>query len=45
MVKQKIERFCLELGLECFGFIPCRRFDELEAFYKERQEKKLQNEF
>lgn len=45
MVKQKIERFCLELGLEYFGFIPCRRFDELESFYKERQEKKLQNEF
>lgn len=44
-LKNKIETFCYGLGLECFGFIPCRRWDELEAFYSQRQESGLQNEF
>lgn len=43
--KQKIEVFCKQLGLDCFGFIPCRRFDELEIFYQQRQQQHLQNEF
>lgn len=45
MLKQKIEQFCKSLGLECMGFIPCRRFDELEGFYLERQRMNRQNEF
>lgn len=44
-MRQKIESFCKQLGLDTIGFIPCRRFDELEAFYQYRQEKNLQNEF
>lgn len=45
MLKQKIEAFCKSLGLDTVGFIPCRQFDELRAFYKARQEMNLQNEF
>ena len=45
MLKQKIEEFCKSLGLDTVGFIPCRPFDELRAFYKVRQEMNLQNEF
>lgn len=45
MLKQKIESFCKSIGLDTFGFIPCRRFDELEAFYNTRQKLNLQNEF
>ncbi|MBE6023084.1 MAG: tRNA epoxyqueuosine(34) reductase QueG [Cellulosilyticum sp.] len=44
-MKQKIEAFCQSLGLDTMGFIPCRRFDELEDYYKSREEKQLQNEF
>lgn len=44
-MRQKIEGFCKGLGLDTIGFIPCRRFDELEAYYKERQVLGLQNEF
>lgn len=45
MLKNKIENFCKSIGLDAIGFIPCRRFDELETFYKERQKSGLQNEF
>ena len=45
MIKQKIEDFCKSLGLDTVGFIPCRPFEELRAFYKMRQEQGLQNEF
>lgn len=45
MLKQKIKEFCKSLGLDTVGFIPCREFDELRAFYKTRQERGLQNEF
>ena len=45
MLKQQIEAFCRDIGLECFGWIPCRCFDELKDFYQMRQERKLQNEF
>lgn len=45
MLKQKIEDFCKAIGLDTIGFIPCRKFDELEDFYKRRQKANLQNEF
>lgn len=45
IVKKKIEEFCRSLGLDTFGFVPCRTFDELRELYQVRQEKKLQNEF
>lgn len=45
MKKQQIEEFLQSLGLDVFGFIPCREFQELKEFYKERQKKNLQNEF
>ena len=45
MLKQKIEDFCKSIGLDTVGFIPCRQFDELEAFYNHRQKLNLQNEF
>lgn len=45
MMKEKIKAFCESIGLDTLGFIPCRRFDELENFYKERYNKGLQNEF
>lgn len=45
MIRKKIEDFCKSIGLDTIGFIPCRRFDELETFYKERQTLGLQNEF
>lgn len=44
-MKEKIEDFCNSLGLDTIGFIPCRAFEELREFYKERQDKKLKNEF
>lgn len=45
MLKVKIEDFCKSIGLDTIGFIPCRRFDELTRFYRNRQELNLQNEF
>lgn len=45
MLKQKIEDFCKSLGLDTIGFIPCREFEELRAFYQMRQDRNLQNEF
>lgn len=45
MLKQKIEDFCKSIGLDTIGFIPCRKFDELEEFYSNRQKLNLQNEF
>lgn len=45
MLRQKIEAFCNSIGLDCIGFIPCRRFDELQSFYEDRKRLKLQNEF
>lgn len=44
-VRQKIEAFCQSLGLDTFGFMKCRRLDELETYYKERNAAGLQNEF
>lgn len=45
MLKQKIEDFCKSLGLDTIGFISCRPFEELRAFYETRKEMNLQNEF
>ncbi len=44
-MEQKIRHFCQQLGLDTVGFIPVRRYDELEAFYKTRVTKGLQNPF
>ncbi|OOB79880.1 MAG: epoxyqueuosine reductase [Epulopiscium sp. Nuni2H_MBin001] len=40
--RARIEQFCYNLGLDTFGFIPYRRYDELEAYLKSRPS---QNEF
>lgn len=45
MLKYKIEQFCNALGLDTIGFIPCRKFKELEQFYQNRQDTNRQNEF
>lgn len=43
--KQKITRYCNKLGLDLIGFTECRIFNELREKYKDRKEKKFQNEF
>lgn len=43
--KEKIINFCRELGLTTVGFTKCREFKELEAYFFERKEKGLINEF
>lgn len=45
MLKDKIKKYCDTLGLDTVGFIPCRPFDELTPYYRERVKKGLQNEF
>lgn len=45
MLRTQIEEFCKSLGLDAFGFLPLRKFEELKPFLTMRQEKKLQNEF
>ncbi|AOR24431.1 tRNA epoxyqueuosine(34) reductase QueG [Clostridium taeniosporum] len=44
-IKNQIIKTCASLGIDSIGFIKCRRFDELESFYKERKILNLQNEF
>lgn len=44
-MKQKVIDFCNSLGLDTIGMIPCRRFDELQGFLQDRQDRNLQNEF
>lgn len=44
-VKEDIINYCYSLGINSVGFIKCRRFSELEQFYKERKALKLENEF
>lgn len=44
-MKNKIVDYCIGLGLDTLGFIPCRKFDELVDFYTFRKENNLQNEF
>lgn len=43
--KEEIINFCRELGLTTVGFTKCREFKELEAYFCERKEKGLINEF
>ncbi len=45
MKKEDIINFCNSLGLDTLGFIKCRKFEELEAFFNDRREKGLENEF
>lgn len=45
MLKEKISKYIKDLGLTQFGFIPCRRFEELREFFEYRQKNNLQNEF
>ncbi len=44
-MKDKIIKFCSELGLDNIGFIKCRKFLELEEVYKLRKEKGFENDF
>lgn len=44
-MREKIIKFCNELGLDTLGFIKCRKFEELRPFFEERRAKGLQNEF
>lgn len=44
-LKNKIIKFCLELGLDTIGFSECRIFSELEPYFKYRKEQNLENEF
>lgn len=43
--KEKLIAFCKDLGLDTVGFLPCRVYEELIAFYEQRKEKKLENDF
>lgn len=43
--KEEIINYCISLGIDSVGFIKCRRFTELEKFYKERKALGLENEF
>lgn len=45
MEREKIASYVESLGLDTYGFVPCRTYEELRPFYETRQEKKLQNEF
>lgn len=44
-MKSKIIDFCNSKGLDTIGFIPCRKFNELEEFYSKRKKEGLENEF
>ncbi|MGL5380661.1 tRNA epoxyqueuosine(34) reductase QueG [Clostridium sp.] len=44
-IREKINDYCKSIGLDTVGFIKCRRFTELENFYKERKELGIENEF
>lgn len=43
--KSKIKEYCKEIGLDLVGFTKCRKFNELESYYKDLKEKKFLNEF
>lgn len=45
MLREKIEAFCESLGLDTYGFIPCRRFDESVQFFQNRKDSGLENPF
>ena len=44
-VKEDIINYCFSIGIDSVGFIKCRRFDELKAFYEKRKNLHLENEF
>lgn len=44
-IREKIIDYAKELNLDTIGFTKCRRFDELEEFFKYRKENDLFNEF
>lgn len=44
-VKEEIINYCFSSGINSVGFVKCRRFDELEGFYKKRKALNLENEF
>lgn len=44
-IKEKIIDYCNSIGLNTVGFIKCRKFTELEGFYKERKKLGVENEF
>lgn len=43
--KEDVINYCISLGISSVGFIKCRRFSELEEFYKKRKASGLENEF
>lgn len=44
-IKEDIINYCFSLGIDSVGFIKCRRFDELKAFFEKRKSLNLENEF
>jgi epoxyqueuosine reductase len=44
-IKQRIIDNCDKLGLDQVGFTKCRKFNELEQYFRARQEKEYENEF
>lgn len=45
MLKEKISDYIRTLGLHHFGFIKCRKFEEIREFLEYKKENNLQNEF
>ena len=45
MLKQKISDYIKTLGFHHFGFIKCRKFEEIREFLEYKKEHHLQNEF
>lgn len=45
MIRNKIEAYIESLGLDTYGFIPCRRLDESISFFQNRKVRGLENEF
>lgn len=43
--KTLIKDYCKSLGLDCIGFMECKKFYELESYYIERKKRGLFNEF
>ncbi|WP_461204618.1 tRNA epoxyqueuosine(34) reductase QueG [Clostridium sp. DL1XJH146] len=44
-LKEKIIDYCKNVGLDTIGFTKCRVFDELEDYYREKEDKGYLNEF
>ncbi|WP_234122601.1 tRNA epoxyqueuosine(34) reductase QueG [Clostridium hydrogenum] len=43
--KSEILKYCSSIGLNTVGFMECRKFEELNEFYKYRKNNNLENEF